>query len=274
MMAPSDPGSDLAEGARFGASQLAGLPLMIGNEVRLHYYELKQYWFETIASIVLINVVFLGLFKGIQLLVPSGGPSLSELVFGYIVWVVAATAFGQATSAIVETAQRGYLEQLFLSPSSFLVIMIARAIAGLLFVGMHLVTAAYVCMFLTNNWISINLLKLYGLMLIGIPAITGIGFMVSGVALIDKKIDSFHTATIFALMALVAADGLPPSLTSLLPFTPCVSIARMAVLSGLEPAATDYLVVGANALAYFALGCYALRKCESIAKKGNLIGNY
>ena len=88
------------------------------NETKLGFYEMKQYWFESVAGIVMMTAVFLGLFFGIKTFLLTGDDtsSLDGLLFGYILWSFSTSAYSSVTSSIIEDNQKGFLEQLFLCP--------------------------------------------------------------------------------------------------------------------------------------------------------------
>lgn len=249
---------------------------LIINELRLSLYEMRQYWFETVLSICVMTGIFVGLFFGIKHLVLAGdsGQNLDGLVFGYILWVFASSAYSSASSSIAQDTQTGVLEQLFLCPDGFVKLMSARVIAGALFGIVMLLVLALLAMTLTGNWLNLNFPLLFLALFAGAPALMGVGFAMAGLTLVFKRVATLTMMLSIALVGLVALDGLPFGTASLLPFTPAVSLSKMIALNANIPSLVDMIVVASNSLIYLMLGLMVFRVCERQAKRKNLIGIY
>ena len=246
------------------------------NELRLSLYEMRQYWFETVLSISVMTVVFVGLFFGIKHFVLAGdtGQSLNGLVFGYILWSFASSAYQSASSSITQDTQTGVLEQLFLCPDGFVKLMSARVVAGALFGIVMLLILAFLAMSLTGNWLDINFPLLFLALFAGAPALVGVGFAMGGLTLVFKRVETLALMLSIAFIGLVALDGLPFGFASLLPFTPAVSLSKMVALEATLPSLGDAVTVAANSLIDLIIGLAVFRVCERHAKRKNLIGMY
>lgn len=256
---------------------MTSLLRLIENESRLQLFELRQYWFETVLSLLAMTAIFVGLFYGLRLYGSNafgGEKSLDHVLFGYILWIFASGAYSSANASINDDAQKGILEQLFLCPSGFRRLMVARSLAGLLMLMLTVVIMSYLAMWLTGTWVKINFVALLTLLLLGAPSLFGIGFVVSGLTLIFKRASTLGALLTLALVGLVALDGLPLNSLSALPFTPTVSLAKHVVFNTDPVSYIDVAVVVANSLAYFVLGLFVFGACESYAKRNNLIGIY
>lgn len=246
------------------------------NELRLSLYEMRQYWFETVLSISVVTAIFVGLFFGIKHFVLAGdsGQSLNGLVFGYILWSFASSAYQSASSSIAQDTQTGVLEQLFLCPDGFIKLISARVLAGVLFGILTLVVLALLAMALTGNWLELNFPLLFLALLAGAPALVGVGFAMGGLTLVFKRVETLAMMLSITFIGLVALEGLPFSLASLLPFTPAVSLSKMLALEGVMPSLVDAVIVASNSLIYLGLGLVVFRVCERQAKRRNLVGMY
>ena len=98
--------------------------------------------------------------------------------------------------------------------------------------------------------------------------------MVSGLALIFKRVETIGAMLSLGLMGLVALDGLPFNVYTLLPFVAGSSLAREIVLLDQPFVFQHLLIVVANSVIYLGLGIGFFRYCEAQAKKRNLIGQY
>ena len=248
--------------------------MLVGNEARLSFTEMRQYWFETIASLCVMSGMFVGLFYGVQSVTTNSAQSLDGLVFGFLLWIFATIAYSSVTKCLVEDNQKGFLEQLFLCPAGFTQLMIARTVVELM-VGMITVTLMMsTVMQLTNNWIDLNLGYLYLLLIVASVSLIGLGFIVSGLALVFKKVATIGALFNIGFIGLVAVDALPLNLFSLLPFTAGASLARHVILEGAPFNWLDFSVVVVNSCCYLVVGLITFSRLERYAKRQNLIGQY
>ena len=246
------------------------------NELRLQWHEMRQYWFETFSSLFFLIGIFLGLFYGIKgfVLEQGDGQSLDGLVLGFLLWTFATGAYGSVTKSLIEDTQKGYIEQLFLCPNGFISLMLCRSLSESL-VGLVMLTMiAYIVMAITGNWLTINFAYFYGILLLSAPSLVGFGLMISGLALLFKRVETVGAMLNLALMGLVALDGLPLNVFTFLPFVPGASLAQDVVLDQSSLRLDYLLIVIANSLVYLTSGIYMFRAFEKQAKKRNLIGQY
>lgn len=250
--------------------------LLLINEIRLQYYELRQYWFETVSGVALMMGLFVGLFYGVKSMMPGAedDASLDGLLFGFILWSFAATAYQSVTKSVIDDTQKGYSEQLFMCHVGFSGLMLLRAIAELIIGYFWLVLTAVGAMWLTGNWIDIDYLMLFALLTLAAPSLIGLGFLISGLALLFKKVETLGAMLSIAFMGLVALDGLPLNIFTLLPFVPGASLARDVIVERQPLEWLHIAIVAANSLAYITVGLIAFKKFEHQAKKRNLIGRY
>ena len=246
------------------------------NELKLQYYEIRQYWFETVSGLILVLLVFVGLFYGIKGFVVEQGDnqSLDGLVFGFILWNFASGAYGSATKTLIEDNQKGYLEQLFLCPQGFVSLILHRSITDNLTSVVIVTIIAYLAMALTNNWLDINFPIMYGILFLAAPSLVGFGLIMCGLALLFKRVETIGAFLTIGLMGLVALDGIPFNVFTLLPFVPGVSMAREVVLNQSPFVWTHLWMVVANSTVYLIVGIVTFRFFERKAKQRNLIGQY
>jgi ABC-2 type transport system permease protein len=249
---------------------------LVANETKLQLYEMKQYWFETVSSLVMMCAVFAGLFYGVKSFTTpgDGATSLDGLVFGFLLWIFALSAYSSITKSLVEDNQKGFLEQLFLCPNGFTQLMLARAFVEMLSSVVFVTLIAYITMLLTDNWIDLNFFYFYLLMFISSLSLIGLGFIVSGLALNFKKVGTIAALFNIAFMGLVAIDALPLNVFTLLPFTAGASLSRDILLQN-EPLNMFHLfIVAINSVVYLVVGIFVFKRLEKRAKRLNLLGQY
>lgn len=250
--------------------------LLFKNEVKLQVFDMRQYWFEALAGLVVVSGLFTALFYGVKSFAFEGaeGQSLDGLVFGFLLWAFASAAYMSVTKTVVEDTQKGYIEQLFINPKGFTAILFVKAMVELLSALMFMTLMAYLVMWFTGNWLDIDFARFFLVLIIAAPSLIGLGLFVSGFALVYKRVDTIGQMLALALMALVALEGLPFGPVSLLPFTPGVSLAKSWVLHQGDFNVQDILIVITNSAFYFALGSIVFKHFEKVAKRKNLIGQY
>lgn len=249
---------------------------LVANEFWLHTIMIRRYWFEMLSTIVVMSCIFMGLFYGIKSFFSGSAdsPSLDTLFFGYLMWNFAILSFSAASQSIIEDNQKGLIDQLYVCSSGFIRFMMARVISQMLWNIVLLTSVAYLSMLLTNNWLNINFFTLYCLLILSAPSLIGIGFIVCGLALLFKRVQTIIGILQVAFMGIVALDGTPFSAVSLLPFTMGASLAKEVVLQGQAINMTDLLGVLINSTTYLLIGISIYQLLESRAKKLNLIGQY
>jgi len=203
--------------------------------------EMRRYIFNTISGLITMYIVFLLLFYGAKTVGGAAfqtGDSLEGLVVGYMVWMLALLAYGDLAWGISMEAEIGTLEQLYLSPAGFSWVnvswLIARSVVNLVFLGLILL----VMMLTTGQWLNLDLVSLVPLVLLTMLAPYGFGFMMAGLALVFKRIQSAFQILQFVFVAFVAVPitpaghGEPPSQAGYGRRDPPVGAARRRTRSG------------------------------------------
>ena len=246
------------------------------NELRLQWFELCQYWFEAVSAMILMLGMFVGLFFGVKSIMPGmeDDASLDGLLFGFLLWSYASAAYSSVTDSIISDTQKGYSEQLFICRVGFAKLMLIRTLSSLVTGCVYLLITAVCAMLFTGNWIEINYITMLLLFTLAAPAMIGLGFIVSGFALLYKKVETLGAMLTIAFMGLVALDGLPFNLWTLLPFVPGASLARDVILAQQALNITHLTIATANSIFYLTVGLAIFNVFEKKAKQRNLIGRY
>lgn len=253
-----------------------GFISLLVNEVNLQIAEMRQYWFETVSGLLFLVAMFLGLFYGFKSFAPGTQEtdSLDGLLFGFLMWSFASAAYNSITRTIVEDTQKGYIEQLFLCPFGIEKVLMAKVLIESIVGILSVIALAYVVMWITGNWLDINFLKFYFIMMLAAPSLVGLGLIISGLALVYKRVEVIGAMLTIALMGLVAVDGLPFGPLSLLPFTAGSSLARETILAGQAMSNESLVIVTLNSATYMLVGLVSFSFCTKVAKRKNLIGQY
>lgn len=247
---------------------------LLRNELKLNFYELKQYWFESVSATLLMCGMFGALFYGINSFSGDENKSLDGLLFGFLLWTFAVGAYSSVTKIVIENNHKGTLEQLFLCPAGFIQLMMARMTVELAWNVVSMTIMAVLTMAITSTWLDINFLYFYLILFIAGLSLVGLSFLICGLALVFKRVETIGAMMNIAIMAIVSLDALPFNALSLLPFSPGASLARDVILRHQPMNMMDLTVVILNSAVYLAIGLWVYKKMENRAKALNLIGQY
>lgn len=246
------------------------------SEVRMVYWTMKRYFFNTIASIGVMFLIFMGMFWGVKTL---GGAavtqeSLDAMLVGYVLWMSAMMALQSTGSEILNESQQGTLEQLYLSPMGAHTVFFFRSLVSMVFNFVFITVLLYLSMAATGRWIAVNLPYLYGMVVLSTVSLAGISFMLGGIGLIHKRIQAVNSILSFGLIGLMMLPTYPFRLTSLLPFIAGAEVVRNTVVRGTSYPLLWYLFIAGNSLAYLAVGLFIFRLLEKKARRLNKLGQY
>ncbi|MEO0107484.1 MAG: ABC transporter permease [candidate division WOR-3 bacterium] len=244
------------------------------------WIELKRYPFNTISGIITIYLVFLVFFFGYNVLgsnLPSGAKTLEAFIVGFFVWTYAIGAYSILSWGITQEARSGTLEQLYMTPLGYRAVAIYTIVANFLWGLFWVIPILLLMMVTTGRYLHLDLLTLIPLLLCTVACGYGIGFIVGGLGLIFKKIQSFFQILQFIFVGFIAlpVDKYPGF--KLLPFTLGTKLINKSMInkiSILQMPLSDLLLTIFVAFFYLAIGFFIFKYCEKIAKDKGLLGHY
>ncbi len=242
--------------------------------------EMKRYMFNTVSSLVTMYIVFLLLFFGAKAVGGTAfqaGDSLEGLVVGYIVWVFSIMAYSDLSWSISNEAQIGTLEQMYLSPTGFAWVSGSLLVSRFM-VNLVMVIALLMVMMLTSgNWLNLDVISLFPLLVVTILGPYGIGFMMGGLALIYKRIQSAFQILQFVFVAFVAVPINQYYWIKYLPLAMGNRLVHQVMVDGdhlWQLPLGDLLVATIVGLAYFLVGLGTFAYCVTVARDRGLMGQY
>jgi len=249
---------------------------LIAVEARMLYWSLRRYMFNTVAMVVVMFLIFMGMFWGVKTIGGTGvtGDSLDSMLVGYILWVSAMLALSNTGSEITNESQRGTLEQLYLSPMGAERILFVKAVINMVFNFLFITAMLYLSMASTGRWMNINLPYLYGMVLLSTLSLVGISFMMGGIGLIHKRISSVNGILSFGLIGLMLLPTYPMTPYAFLPFVAGAAAVRNSIVRGHVYPIWWYLFIAGNSLIYLVLGLFVFVKMEKKARRLNKMGQY
>jgi ABC-2 type transport system permease protein len=246
---------------------------------RREFIYLKRYLPNTISELITFFCIFLALFFGIQIV---GDPSSAEVnvqytIVNYVFWFLAMSAMQGIGWSIMNEAQLGTLEQMYMSPMGAWKILLARIVSTTLQQLVILVVLLYLSMLVTNTWLNIDVVSILPILIFIIISMFGVSFMIAGMAIIFKQINAFLQILQFILMGLTF---LPLSLSpylGLLPVVKGVDMTRGIMIhnkSLVDFHWTDYTSLIVNAILYLIIGILVFKRCERTAMIKGVLGQH
>ncbi|GAA5334995.1 MULTISPECIES: ABC transporter permease [Thermus] len=235
---------------------------------------LRRYPLELLGAVVTLSLIFYLLFLGARFLAGPGaefGGRLEAVLVGYLLWTFALSAYNGLSFGLMEEAQTGTLEQVFLTPYGPIPLFLVRNLAGLLSQGLLVFLIALVLMALTGARLAFApgvVLPFLAVLLGGY----GLGFAMGSLALLYKRVGQLLGLSQFLLLFLLQAPG--KGLFALLPLAPGAALARGMLAEGapLDPGALGLAFL--NGLAYLGLGVLLFQGAVRRAKRLGLLHGY
>ena len=258
--------------------EMSWLHLLKAN-IRKEYIELKRYLPNTLALIITFYCIFLGMFAGIQII---GDPSVQDVntqyvIVNYIVWFLAMVILQGIGGEVTNEAMRGTLEQLSMSPIGLWKIMTARLVATTLIYFVILVGLLYLSMLTAGEWLNVDVITIAPILILTLISMFGVGFMIAGISIIVKQIQSFLQILQFILAGLTFVPLSVAPILAYFPFVKGVDLIRHVMIDGAtltQIGLGDMLILMFNAVFYFVLGLLIFLYCERVAMNKGLLAHY
>lgn len=242
--------------------------------------EFKRYYFDSITSIMTILLFFYLIFFGVKAVggnAPQFGETIDGIIVGYFMWLAFIFSFQGVSWGIIEEAQRGTLEQVFMSPIPFEFQMLSRIISNFIFnVLLATMPLMYFAAFTTGRSLSFDPITLVYLLLVGVISATGVGMIIGGIAMIFKRVSSFIQIVTFGSLAFTMMD--PKNvLMKFIPMSQAAYMMRMMALDKigfLEFQFVEHVYLWLASFLYISLGIFIFRAFEKKAMKLGSLSQY
>ncbi|HHY98373.1 MAG TPA: ABC transporter permease [Firmicutes bacterium] len=247
--------------------------------VRRNITMMTRYIFNTLSGFVSIYLIFCFIFFGMKAFAkpgPSLDSSLEGTVVGFFVWTLALFAFSELSWDLINEAQTGTLEQLYLAPCGFKWLSIFNLLTNLTVNIVASTILLLAMMATTGRWLNLDIISIVPLLLMTVLTAYGVGFALGGLALIFKRIQAFFQIMQFVFIGclvipwrLAWAKFLPLSLGNALIYRIMADGVRLWELP-----LGDVLMATGIGLGYLTLGLLVFSACERAAKGRGLLGHY
>lgn len=240
---------------------------------------MQRYLVNSISGIITLYIVFMILFVGARAVAGGGfalgATTMEGLVVGYLVWTFAMMGYQELAWGIINEAQVGTLEKLYLTPVGFRWVnafsQLSQLTVNLTMLGMIFA----LIMLTTGVTLRVDIISVVPLLLITAISAYGLGFALAGLALIHKRIQSAFQIVQFILVAFIAAPS--TAWSRLLPLNLGHRMLTSSMVHGtriwqLPPG--DLLTAVLVGVAYLGLGIGVMERCERRARDRGLLGHY
>lgn len=246
---------------------------------RKEYIELKRYLPNTIALVVTFYIIFLAAFFGIMFIgdPASFDTNVQYSIVSVVFWSLTMMTMNFIGYSVITEATRGTLEQLYMSPMGVWKIMLTRIVSQLGLQSVIMILLLFGAMLTSGQWLSLNPMTTIPIIIVTMISMVGVSFMIAGLAIIVKQIQAFLQIFQFVLMGLVFVPITVAPFLAFAPFVKGVNMVRTVMLENLtltDLPISDYGVLILNSLVYLILGLVVFDRCEKIAMKKGLLGQY
>jgi ABC-2 type transport system permease protein len=250
--------------------------------LKMRYIYLKRYYFDTLSMIITMFLVFLLIFYGAMALLggttlADSGDTLEAIIVGFMVWTFALVAYSNLSWGMIEEAQQGTLEQLYMTPLGFGWVTIFRVVANFIVNALMVIVVLLLMMASTGKWLHLDVLSLTPLILLTVAGAYGIGFFMGGLALVVKRVQSALQILQFVLVIFIAAPFGWLPVMKFLPLslgTRLIGNVMIGELSLYQLPPGDVLFLIGNSVFYFGVGFLLFKFFENIARDRGLLGHY
>lgn len=254
-----------------------GLPAVTKVVAGKQYLLLKRYLFNTLSEILMMYVFFAVIFFGGNAVAPEFiSDSLSGIIVAFFLLTMASVAYSDLSWDIIHEAQWGTLEQLYMSAQGFGRVVVVKTVVNVLFSFVFGAAVLVLMMVTTGRYLSLDVVTVVPLVLLSLASAVGVGFVLGGLAVVYKRVESTFQIVQFAFVGFVVAP-VDPWVLKLLPLTLGSHLLRLAMGEGqglAELPVVDLGLLVVKAILYLVVGYLAFRFAERTARKRGVMGHY
>lgn len=251
-------------------------------EFRRSWLNLRRYPSETISSLIVVVVVFYGLFLGASYMSGNSifGNRLGDMIVSYSLWTMVLMSVGNMGWSIANEAQNGTLEQVLLSPLSPGVIMLLRNLAELLYTIGFTAATIVLILLVTGRRLTLSVLDFVPLLL-AVGASIGLGYMIASMTLLLKRTQQLLNLVQFVLLFVIMTPfttlpGMWRDAATVIPLAPMVGLlTQMTVYgTGIEAPGNWLLWSLVNMFLWLGAGYWIFARAFHKARSKGVLGHY
>ncbi|MEW6608170.1 MAG: hypothetical protein AB1414_12125 [bacterium] len=262
--------------------------LLIKAEMTKDYIFIKRYPMEAIGGICCVYLMFLGIFYSAKFAYGNQEPIFlgntpEGWILGYLIWLFAAAATTYMSEQWHNEALTGLLEQLYISKSGPIYILLARVLSVFLYISVIFPIFFYIFQLSTGIYLELKLISTLPIFILTFLGLCGFGFFLAGMTLIFKRIGPlFLIVPIFPLgLAIFPIEDLSVNLQRLTLFLPLiygVKLIRLTILQDQNFIVLfrngEIVILLLNSIFYLFLGILWYKMADKIARNKGLLAHY
>lgn len=240
---------------------------------------MRSYGFNTVVELFTLVLFFAFLYFGARWVsTPQRlGETLEALILGYWIWVGLILSLSQFTWNITTYAQQGLLEQLFMTPWRLHRVLAVEAAASFVTDTVLNLLMLLAFMAISGHWLALEPLTTLTLYILTLLPGFGLGYMLAGLAMRYKNIQSVFSIVQFLIVPLqmLPVDRYPG--LNVFPFALGVRMLLQHAREGIrlwEFPPQLLAVLLAQAVLYLWLGRVVYHRLETAARERGLLAHY
>lgn len=237
-----------------------------------------RYAFNTVTNVVVIYAFFVLLvFGGRQIAPQMITHSLSDIIVGFFLLLMATVVFSDFSWEMLHEARWGTLEQLYMTPLGFGQVMFLMAGVNVLVGFVYGVALLALMLLTTNATLAFDPLTVVPIGLLALSTTVGIGFALGGLALVFERIENVFQVVLFAFIVFIATPVEGSLLLKLLPLSLGSYLLRQSMTEGIplwELPAFDLGLLVIKSIVYVAVGYLLFQYAGRVARKRGRFGQY
>lgn len=253
--------------------------------LRMKVLLMIRYRVDFVAQIITMYLFFVVLFFGGRAAVGSVsgggagviGDTLDAIIVGWFLWTMAVSSYSSLSSEVTQESRWGTLEQLFMTPHGFGVVLTTKVVVNVLtslLMGGIMLSLMIVT---TGRTFTVDLLSVVPIVILTLMTTIGLGYVLAGLTLVYKKISSVRQIAQFGLVGLIAAPAVDVPMLRVLPLVQGSAMLQETMREGVRfwhfPMSDIAVLVG-TALVYWAIGYAIFMFCSRVARKRGVMAHY
>ena len=197
-----------------------------------------------------------------------------KMIVGMYVFLIIYESLMGMVSKVSESKAHGTFEQMVVNPYGSWFVLFAKAVASFIISFISITIWIPVAMIITGKYFSYNIIKLIFLLVPLLFSTLGIGFILGGLTLIYKRLQSFAYMIQFFVLFLMVLPSYPFNFYSLLPIAPHSLVINKVVASKMVISYKWWVYLYISGIVYFFIGVKLYNMLEEKAREKGVIGHY
>ena len=252
---------------------------LFNAELRYAFILHKRYMFDLLAGVmnILLFLVFIQLgihsFQG-NISADLLDNRLSVLIIGFFTFMIISNGISAMAKEIADGSKAGTLEQTLLCPLGPISVFLAKIMTDSVINLLIALIIVPISMLICRRWFSINLLKLFVLIIPLWLSCWGVGYILATLTLIFKKVQSFINLIQYIILVLLILPSYPFNAFSLIPIAPEAMTINKIFASGISVPYLWIVYLYVHGFICLVVGMMIFKTGGHYAKVKGILGQY